>query len=45
MARDIAGFIKPYVVDNGRKFRLRDHDPGDTRWVKSKEELKSLLEK
>jgi PPK2 family polyphosphate:nucleotide phosphotransferase len=43
MARDIPKFIRPYVVDNGRKFRLKDHDPGDTRWVKTKKELKSLL--
>jgi PPK2 family polyphosphate:nucleotide phosphotransferase len=43
MARDIPGFIKPYVVNNGRKFRLKNHDPGDTRWVKTKKELKSLL--
>jgi PPK2 family polyphosphate:nucleotide phosphotransferase len=44
MARDIGKFIKPYVVDNGKKFRLKDHDPGDTRWVRSKKELKSLLQ-
>jgi PPK2 family polyphosphate:nucleotide phosphotransferase len=44
MARDIPTFIKPYVVDNGRRFRLKDHDPGDTRWVKTKKELKSLLQ-
>jgi PPK2 family polyphosphate:nucleotide phosphotransferase len=44
MARDIAAFIKPYVVDKGRTFRLKDHDPGDTRWVKSKQQLKDLLQ-
>jgi PPK2 family polyphosphate:nucleotide phosphotransferase len=44
MARDIPTFIRPYVVDNGRRFRLRDHDPGDTRWVKTKKELKHLLQ-
>jgi PPK2 family polyphosphate:nucleotide phosphotransferase len=44
MARDLAGFIKPYVIDRGRGFRLKDHDPGGTRWVKTKEERKSLLQ-
>lgn len=24
-------FIKPYVVVSGKKFRLKDHDPGETR--------------
>jgi PPK2 family polyphosphate:nucleotide phosphotransferase len=41
--RDIPSFIKPYVVDNGRRFRLKDHDAGDTRWVKKKEQAKELL--
>jgi PPK2 family polyphosphate:nucleotide phosphotransferase len=41
--RDISGFVKPYVVDNGRKFRLKHHDPGDTRWVKKKDQAKDLL--
>jgi PPK2 family polyphosphate:nucleotide phosphotransferase len=45
MARDIPTFIKPYVVDNGRKFRLKQHDPGGTRWVKEKAEAKGLLQK
>ena len=44
MARDNPGFIKPYVVNNGRKFRLKDHHPDDTRWVKTKGEMKSLLQ-
>jgi PPK2 family polyphosphate:nucleotide phosphotransferase len=26
----IAKFVRPYRVDDGRKFRLKDHDPGDT---------------
>ena len=44
MKRDLAKFIKPYVVDNGRRFRLKDHDPSDTRWVRTKKELKDLLQ-
>jgi PPK2 family polyphosphate:nucleotide phosphotransferase len=44
MARDISTFIEPYVVDRGKKFWLEDHDPGDTRWVKSNNEAKDLLQ-
>jgi len=29
-------YSKPYRVDDGRKFRLKDFDPGDSRGVKSK---------
>jgi PPK2 family polyphosphate:nucleotide phosphotransferase len=38
-------FLKPYRVDNGRKFRLRDYDPGDTHNLTSenKREAKELL--
>jgi PPK2 family polyphosphate:nucleotide phosphotransferase len=45
MARDISTLIKPYLVDNGRKFRLTHHDPGDARWAKRKDEAKELLQK
>ena len=44
MKRDIAKFIKPYVVNDGKRFRLKDHDPSDTRWVRTKKELKDLLQ-
>ncbi len=44
MARDVEDFIKPYVVKNGDTFKLKDHDPDDTRWVKSKKEGKVLLD-
>ena len=30
-------FIKPYVVDSGEGFRLKDHDPGDTHRLKSQD--------
>jgi PPK2 family polyphosphate:nucleotide phosphotransferase len=33
VSRDLS---KPYRVDNGRKFRLKDFDPGDSSGVKSK---------
>jgi hypothetical protein len=36
-------FFCSYVITDGDKFKLKDHDPGDTRWVKSKKEGKELL--
>ena len=35
---------KPYRVDDGKKFRLRDFDPGDTGHLRSKEHAQKLLE-
>src|SRR5215831_11041214 len=35
---------KPFRVDEGRKFRLKDFDPGDTGGFKSQEHAKKLLE-
>lgn len=39
-------FIKPYVVYDGSRFRLKDHDPGDTHHLNSedKPEAKKYLE-
>jgi PPK2 family polyphosphate:nucleotide phosphotransferase len=36
---------KPFRVDDGRKFRLKDFDPGETRELKSKEEAQGALRK
>lgn len=38
-------FSKPFRVDNGKKFRLKDHDPGDTLdfTAKDKERAKEAL--
>ncbi|HWX94799.1 MAG TPA: polyphosphate kinase 2 family protein [Terriglobales bacterium] len=36
--------IKPYRVENGKHFRLKDYDPAHTAGVDSKEEGKQLLE-
>ena len=38
-------FLKPYRVTRGRKFRLKDHEPGDTHQFKSEQkgEAKDLL--
>lgn len=39
-------FIKPYLVTNGKKFRLKDYDPSDTHGLSSAEkpEAKKMLE-
>jgi PPK2 family polyphosphate:nucleotide phosphotransferase len=36
-------FSKPYLVDNGRKFRLKDFDPDDSSGVKSKKDAEKIL--
>ena len=38
-------FSKPYRVEHGRKFRLRDHDPADTATLSSEERAGELLAK
>jgi PPK2 family polyphosphate:nucleotide phosphotransferase len=41
---DLKRFIKPYRVESGKGFRLKDIDPGDTHGVKTKAEAKALLQ-
>jgi len=38
-------FVEPHCVTRGKRFRLKDHDPGDTHGIgsESKEEAKELL--
>jgi PPK2 family polyphosphate:nucleotide phosphotransferase len=36
--------VKPYRVQDGKHFRLKDHDPAHTAGVDSKEQAKQLLE-
>jgi PPK2 family polyphosphate:nucleotide phosphotransferase len=38
-----SGLVKPYRVENGAKFRLKDFDAGDTRKIHSKRQAKQLL--
>src|ERR1700737_1361726 len=38
-------FAKPYRVDKGKKFRLKDYDPADTAKLSSREHAVELLEK
>jgi len=44
--KNIHKFIKPYVITDGKHFRLKDHDPCDTHHLNSedKPEAKKLLE-
>jgi PPK2 family polyphosphate:nucleotide phosphotransferase len=37
--------MKPYVITDGRRFRLKDHDPADRGWIKSKDEAKEHLKR
>jgi PPK2 family polyphosphate:nucleotide phosphotransferase len=36
---------KPYRIDHGKKFRLKDFDPADTGGIESKEHAQELLDK
>jgi PPK2 family polyphosphate:nucleotide phosphotransferase len=38
-------FVKPFRVDDGGKFRLKDYDPGDSNGLDSKEKAEKLLAK
>ncbi len=44
-ARRLSRFLDPYRITDGRKFRLKDHDPGDTGGLDSedKPEAKRML--
>src|SRR5450432_574997 len=41
--QQVARFVEPYRIADGRKFRLADFDPGDTRNLESKDGAKKLL--
>ena len=43
--RKIREFIEPFKITDGSKFRLKDHDPADTRGIDSKEEATRHLRK
>ena len=44
-AKQVREFTKPYRVDDGNSFRLKDIDPGDTDGFKSKEFAKQTLQR
>jgi PPK2 family polyphosphate:nucleotide phosphotransferase len=37
--------MKPFVITDGRRFRLKDHDPADRGWIRSKDDAKDHLKK
>ncbi len=37
--------VRPYAIEDGRRFRLADHDPGDTNGLESKERAEKWLAK
>ena len=41
----VSKFSKPYRVEHGKKFRLKDYDPDDTAKLESEERAKELLAK
>ena len=40
-----AKFVKPFRVQHGKHFRLKDYDPGETRGLKSNEDAVELLQR
>jgi PPK2 family polyphosphate:nucleotide phosphotransferase len=40
---DLHKYAKPFRIDDGKKFRLKDVDPADTRGIKSKARAQELL--
>jgi PPK2 family polyphosphate:nucleotide phosphotransferase len=42
--RRIGRFVRPFRVDDGRRFRLKDHDPGTTAGIDSKKRAVELLQ-
>jgi PPK2 family polyphosphate:nucleotide phosphotransferase len=40
----ISALAHPYLITDGRKFRLKDHDPEDDGGITSKEEARTLLQ-
>jgi PPK2 family polyphosphate:nucleotide phosphotransferase len=42
--KNLAKFIQPYRIANGKKFKLKDHDPEDTGGYQFEERAKELLQ-
>jgi PPK2 family polyphosphate:nucleotide phosphotransferase len=42
-SRRIRKFVERYRVDDGKGFRLKDHDPGDSHGIQSKAEAEKML--
>src|ERR1700726_4836599 len=43
LIKEATRIVSPYCVTDGKKFRLKDFDPGDTNGVKSKKHAQSIL--
>jgi len=43
LAKGAARLLEPFRITDGRKFRLKDIDPADTRGLKSKEQAQDVL--
>src|SRR3984893_910523 len=44
LLQEATQLAEPYCITNGKKFRLKDFDPGETRGVKSKKHAEKLQE-
>src|SRR5512143_110687 len=44
-SKRIRKFVERYRVDDGKGFRLRDHDPGDSHGIQSKTQAEKILAK
>lgn len=44
MAAKMREFVKPFRIEDGAGFRLKDFDPADTQGLKSKEHAREILE-
>jgi PPK2 family polyphosphate:nucleotide phosphotransferase len=44
-SKRIRKFVERYRVDDGKGFRLKDHDPGDSHGIQSKSQAEKLLAK
>jgi polyphosphate kinase 2 (PPK2 family) len=45
LIKEAAQIAKPYRIDDGRKFHLKDYDPADTGGMKDKKKAVKTLEK
>jgi hypothetical protein len=45
VVKRVEHYVEPFRITNGKKFRLKDLDPGDTAGLKSKEQAEEWLAK
>jgi PPK2 family polyphosphate:nucleotide phosphotransferase len=44
LVKEAARIVSPYCITDGKKFRLKDCDPGDTNRIKSKKHAEKMIE-